>query len=73
MRPVEQTQLSEQRRETEAVRPDTHTPGPHVRTAIWWLLSADAIVHHLRYLIRFTAVVLDGLQELQLCPLLLSR
>lgn len=53
MRPVKQTQLSEQRRETEAVGLETHTLVPHLWMPIWGLLSGDTIVLHLRALILY--------------------
>lgn len=51
MSPVKQTQLSEQQRETETVRLETHTHVPHLWMPIWGLLSGDTIVLHFRALV----------------------
>lgn len=53
MRPVKQTQLSEQQRETETVGLETHTLVPHLWMPIWGLLSGDTIVLHFRALILY--------------------
>lgn len=53
MRPVKQTQLSEQQSETETVGLETHTLVPHPWMPIWGLLSGDTIVFHFRALILY--------------------
>lgn len=53
MRPVKQTQLSRQQRETETVGLETHTLVPHLWIPIWGLLSGDTIVFPFRALILY--------------------
>lgn len=53
MRPVKQTQLSEQQRETETVGLETHTLVLIYGCQFWGLLSGDAILLYFRALILY--------------------
>lgn len=54
MRPVQQTQLSEQHRKTEPVGMETHALVSHLWMPIWGLLSGNTIVLNFRALIQYT-------------------